>query len=232
MYSHHSRNSPHRDGHQHRHDFSHHGDSHSHSHWHLGGRQHGGHGDGHHHGGFGRDGFGRDGDGLPRARKFSSEDLQLMLLALLADKPSHGYELIKALETRSNGFYTPSPGMIYPALTYLEELGFVSVTQEGNRKAYELTELGKAYLATNQERADLMLAKLSHIARKMDSIRRAYSGEPYDENDANASGWIPEFVDARRALKATLVKLSEVGAAEQKRIAAILNEATRKILGE
>jgi DNA-binding PadR family transcriptional regulator len=199
----------------------------------MAGRQHGDHGGhGGHDGGHHRGGFGRDGDGLHRGRKFSSEDLQLLLLALLATKPSHGYELIKALETRSNGFYTPSPGMIYPALTFLEEIGFVSVTQEGNRKAYELTELGRDYLATNQERADLMLAKLTHIARKMDSIRRAYSGEPYDENDDGASGWIPEFVEARRALKHALVRLSEVSAAEQKRIAGILNEATRKILGE
>ena len=87
-------------------------------------------------GGFG--GFG-DGDGFGRGRKFTSEDLQLMLLVLLADRPSHGYELIKALDARSNGFYSPSPGMVYPALTYLEELGYVSVTLEGNRKRYELS---------------------------------------------------------------------------------------------
>jgi len=191
------------------------------------------HSGGHHQrGGFGRDGFGRDGDDLTRGRKFSSEDLQLLLLALLASKPAHGYELIKALETRSNGFYTPSPGMIYPALTYLEEIGYVTVSQEGNRKAYQLAEAGQQYLATNQERAELMLAKLTHIARKMDSVRRAYSGEANNENDESASGWIPEFVEARRALKHSLVKLSDVNPQEQKRIAGILNEATRQILGQ
>jgi DNA-binding PadR family transcriptional regulator len=179
-----------------------------------------------------RGGFGRDGDGLTRGRKFSSGDLQLLLLALLANKPAHGYELIKALETRSNGFYAPSPGMIYPALTYLEEIGYVTVTQEGNRKAYHLAEAGQQYLSANQERADLMLAKLTHIARKMDSVRRAYSGDAYDQNDESAPGWIPEFVDARRALKHALVKLSDVNPQEQKRIAAILNEATRQILGQ
>ena len=57
----------------------------------------------------------------------SAEDLQLMLLGLLEQNPSHGYELIKALGTLSNGFYTPSPGMVYPALTYLEELGYATV---------------------------------------------------------------------------------------------------------
>ena len=124
-------------------------------------------------GGFG----GGDGDGFPRGRKFSSDDLQLLLLALLDAQPSHGYELIKALETRSNGFYSPSPGMVYPALTYLEELGYVTVQLEGNRKRYELAEPGRQHLADNRERVELMLAKLTHIARKMDSVRRAFAGE-------------------------------------------------------
>ena len=124
-------------------------------------------------GGFG----GGEGDGFPRGRKFTSDDLQLLLLALLDAQPSHGYELIKALETRSNGFYSPSPGMVYPALTYLEELGYVTVQLEGNRKRYELAEPGRTHLASNRERVELMLAKLTHIARKMDSVRRAFAGE-------------------------------------------------------
>jgi len=203
---------------------------------HFAGRHRSGHDDhddGHaHRGGFGRGRFGNDDDGLTRGRKFSSDDLQLLLLALLATKPAHGYELIKALELRSNGFYTPSPGMVYPALTYLEEIGYVTVTQEGNRKAYQLAQAGQDYLSTNQERADLMLAKLTHIARKMDSVRRAYSGETNIDGDENAAAWLPEFVEARRALKYALVKLSDANPTEQKRITAILNEATAQILGK
>ncbi len=67
--------------------------------------------------GFGEHGLG--GHGFRMGRKLGSADLQTVLLALLADRPSHGYELIKAIEERSGGFYTPSPGVIYPALTYL-----------------------------------------------------------------------------------------------------------------
>ena len=203
----------------------------------MGGSKRGGHhhdpshDGGHHRSGFGRDGFGRDGDGLTRGRKFSSYDLQLLLLALLAIKPAHGYELIKALEVRSNGFYIPSPGMIYPALTYLEEIGYVTVAQDGNRKPYQLSQAGQEFLAANQECADLMLAKLTDIASKMDSVRRAYSGEPRDESDDSTSSWIPEFVEARRALKYLLVKLSDATPVEQKRIAAILNQASKQILG-
>jgi DNA-binding PadR family transcriptional regulator len=176
-------------------------------------------------GGFG----GGDGDGFPRGRKFSSDDLQLLLLALLDAQPSHGYELIKALETRSNGFYSPSPGMVYPALTYLEELGHVTVQLEGNRKRYELAEPGRQHLADNRERVELMLAKLTHIARKMDSVRRAFAGE--EQLDPAEGGWLPELSEARRALKHALLRRDNVPADEQRRIAAILARATAEIEG-
>lgn len=181
-------------------------------------------------GGFPGGGFpgGFDGgEGFPRGRKFSSDDLQLLLLALLKDKPSHGYELIKALETRSNGFYSPSPGMVYPALTYLEELGYVTVELEGNRKRYAPAEPGQAHLAAHRERVDLMLAKLTHIARKMDSVRRALAGE--DPAEVEEGGWVPELIQARRALKTALFRRDAVPADEQRRIAAILQRATREI---
>src|SRR5208282_842328 len=94
---------------------------------------------GRHHGGRGFGGFvagftggrGLGGGSFRTGRKLSSADLQLIILALLAEKPSHGYELIKSLEERSSGFYSPSPGMVYPALSYLEEIGHASVEPEG-----------------------------------------------------------------------------------------------------
>ncbi len=104
-----------------------------------------------------------DGEGWRRGRKFSADDLQLLLLAMLEEKPSHGYELIKAIETRTNGFYKPSPGVVYPALTYLEEVGYATVDTEGNKKRYQLSETGKAHLATNRERVEVMIAKLRHV---------------------------------------------------------------------
>ncbi|WP_321813198.1 MULTISPECIES: PadR family transcriptional regulator [unclassified Paraburkholderia] len=176
-------------------------------------------------GGFGGPGGFGDGDGFGRGRKFTSEDLQLMLLALLAERPSHGYELIKALDSRSNGFYSPSPGMVYPALTYLEELGYVSVTLEGNRKRYELSDEGRTYLADNRERADLILAKLTHFGRKMDLMRRAFAGE----DPADGSSWVRELIEARRALKRALLRRTDASPEEQRRIAAILVRATQEI---
>ncbi|WP_028222047.1 PadR family transcriptional regulator [Paraburkholderia oxyphila] len=190
---------------------------------HRGGEGHGDFGDRFGEG-FGR-GFGGNGDGFGRARKFTSEDLQLMLLVLLAERPSHGYELIKALDARSNGFYSPSPGMVYPALTYLEELGYVSVSLEGNRKRYELSDEGRAHLEANRERADLILAKLTHFGRKMELMRRALAGE----DPVEVTGWVRELIEARRALKHALLVRTDASPDEQRRIAAILARATREI---
>ena len=170
---------------------------------------------------------GFDNEGWRRGRKFSADDLQLLLLSLLEEKPSHGYELIKALETRTNGFYKPSPGVVYPALTYLEEVGYATVDTEGNKKRYQLSEAGKLHLAANRERVDVMVAKLRHVARKMEWMRRAMSGEPQPEPEQG--GWLPELMQARGALKRAMVMRSEAGADEQRRIAAILMRAAAEI---
>ncbi|MBZ5796080.1 PadR family transcriptional regulator [Burkholderia contaminans] len=182
----------------------------------------------------GRGGFGDFGDdGMPRGRQFSSDDLQLLLLALVAEQPSHGYELIKALDTRSNGFYSPSPGMVYPALTYLEEVGFVASQAEGNRKRYALTDAGRAYLDAQRERVDTLFARLTHLARKMEFMRRAFAGESAgnETQDEAQAGWLPEFVEARVALKRALLHKSAAGPDEQRRIAAIMRRATAEIEG-
>src|ERR1700749_2032847 len=96
-------------------------------------------------GGWFADGGELGGRGFGMGRKLASGDLQLLILDLLAEKPRHGYEIIKALEERSKGFYVPSPGMVYPALTYLEEIGHATVETAGTRKLYRLTELGRSY---------------------------------------------------------------------------------------
>ncbi|AOZ02978.1 PadR family transcriptional regulator [Cupriavidus sp. USMAHM13] len=176
-------------------------------------------------GGDGTDGF--DEGGWRRGRKFSADDLQLLLLSLLEEQPSHGYELIKALETRTSGFYKPSPGVIYPALTYLEEVGYATVDSEGNKKRYHLAQPGRDHLEANRERLALMLGKLRHVARKMEWMRRAMAGEAQVEPEAG--GWLPEYVAARQGLKRALVLRGEASPDEQRRIAAILQRATAEI---
>jgi DNA-binding PadR family transcriptional regulator len=183
-------------------------------------------------GGRGDSGFGDD-ESFTRGRKFTGEDLQLMLLALIAEQARHGYELIKAIETRSNGFYAPSPGMVYPALTYLEELGFVTVQQEGNRKRYEISEAGRMHLAANRDQVDMILAKLSYVAHKMESVRRAYAAEQEDADGGafgrDAGSWHPKLQQARYALKLALLRRIDADDLEQQRIAEILLRAAAEI---
>ena len=108
----------------------------------------------------GRGGWrGRGGPG----RLFASGDLRYLLLALIADKPSHGYELIKAIEEKLGGAYSPSPGIIYPMLTLLEETGLATVTSEGTRKLYSITEEGKTALEENRAVVDAILHRMSAV---------------------------------------------------------------------
>src|SRR5215470_6698512 len=110
-------------------------------------------------------------------RKLGAEDLQLLILALLAEKPAHGYELIKALSDRSGGYYQPSPGMVYPALTYLEEIGYASFESEGTRKLYSITDAGRAHLEENRSIAETILAQLKWVGERVGAMRGAFAND-------------------------------------------------------
>jgi DNA-binding PadR family transcriptional regulator len=169
-------------------------------------------------------GMGMGGRAFRAGRRLASGDLQLVLLALLAERPSHGYELIKALEERSDGFYSPSPGMVYPALTWLEEMGYASVVAEGAKKLYSLTDTGRAYLSENQDAADAMLSQLEQVGRKMGRLREAF-GEDED------SDW-RELEAVRRELKHALREKRGSSAEERNRIIAVLRQAVAQIRGK
>jgi DNA-binding PadR family transcriptional regulator len=192
----------------------------------LGGR-HGHHRFGHFAAGF-TGGMGMGGRAFRAGRRLASGDLQLVLLALLADRPSHGYELIKALEERSGGFYAPSPGMVYPALTWLEEVGYASVAAEGTKKLYSITDTGSEFLRDNQDAADAMLSQLEHVGRKMGRVREIFGG--FDEGEE--LGESREIHAARRNLKQALRERRDASAHEKSRIAVILNEAAAQIRGK
>lgn len=197
---------------------------HPHDILHAIGRHRGQGGLSHGHGGFGRGFMG--GDGFPGGRRLGAAELQLLLLALLADQPAHGYELIRMLEERSGGFYAPSPGMVYPALTYLEELGHAAVTPEGNRKLYTLTDAGRAHFDAHREQAELILDMLARIGGRMTQVREAFAG--LDAADPQAAD---ELHQARHALKHALMRKRDCAPDEARRIASILDRATAEILG-
>ncbi|WP_152044726.1 PadR family transcriptional regulator [Aureimonas psammosilenae] len=93
-------------------------------------------------------------------RLFDYGDLRLLVLAMLAERPRHGYELIKDIEEKFGGSYSPSPGVIYPTLSWLEDMGYAAVEAEGgNRKSYRVTGEGEAFLVLNRTAADELLAR-------------------------------------------------------------------------
>jgi len=171
--------------------------------------------------------------GFRSGRKLGGDDLQLVVLALLADKPYHGYEIMKALEERSGGFYSPSPGMVYPALTYLEEIGYASVEAEGAKKLYRITAEGRAYLEQNRRVVDAILAQLAWVGDKMEHVRRVFAGdERGGEGEQARRGWSAELNAARRALRSELSALVDAPADEQRRVAEILERAAKEIRGK
>ena len=157
-------------------------------------------------------------------RKLGAEDLQLLILALLSEKPAHGYELIKAFSDRSGGYYHPSPGMIYPALTYLEEIGYASFESEGTRKLYSITNAGRAHLEENRSFADTILAQLRWVGERMGAMRSTFS------SDSASSDAISVKLDAARTrLRAALTEMRGASEDEQRRVAEILDRAADEI---
>jgi len=119
--------------------------------------------------------------GRSRRRVFDQGDLRYVLLNLIAEAPRHGYELIKAIEEKFGGTYSPSPGVIYPTLTLLEELGYIRPGgNDGSRKQFVVTPEGSAFLAANQAVVDQIFARMAEVSRAYGSgpapeIRRALS---------------------------------------------------------
>ena len=113
-------------------------------------------------GGFGgRHGGGMNPDDLRAGRMLAQGDLRLVALALIAQAPRHGYEIIKLVEEKTADWYSPSPGIVYPTLTYLEEAGYVTGSSEGSKKLYTITDEGRAFL---KERADTVEDVRSRMA--------------------------------------------------------------------
>jgi len=189
--------------------------------------RHGGH---HSFGRFGRgfmEGGGMGGRGFGMGRKLASADLQLLILKLLEEKPRHGYEVIKELEERSKGFYVPSPGMVYPALTYLEELEHATVEASGTRKLYSITAAGQAHLEANRSRADELFKQFQRVGERMDQVRRAMDAEQGEESESRFGS--KELHRARRDLKQALIDKIGSSKEEQQRIALILQRAAAQI---
>ena len=126
-------------------------------------------------------------------RMLATGDLRLIALALIAEQPRHGYEIIKVLEEKTSGWYSPSPGIVYPTLTYLEEAGYVTAQAEGSKKPYTITDEGRAYLDQNRDFVDAVLERLAAIGGKIARMRRRLGG---DEEDDRRGPALPPLVRA------------------------------------
>jgi len=138
-------------------------------------------------------------------RVFGRGGLRLVLLQLIADAPRHGYELIKAIEERLGGRYSPSPGVVYPTLTLLEETGLVQVDapDAGGRKRYSVTPTGQAHLAEHRSHTDELMARMRagvdgaglragrppQVTRAIENLKLAMrlrlAGEPLNDEQAH-----------------------------------------------
>jgi DNA-binding PadR family transcriptional regulator len=191
---------------------------------------------------FDRMGGGFMGPGMRAAKMLASGDLRLIILALLSEKPGHGYEIIKAIEEHSSGIYSPSPGMVYPALTYLEELGYTASESEGTKKLYRITEAGTAYLNENRAGVEETLDQLARFGRKVSQFRKQFTEENEEDDDLGAdprrgirSDWRQmktEFRELRNELKAALHEKHDASPEERKRVFAILRRAIDEIRGK
>jgi DNA-binding PadR family transcriptional regulator len=102
-----------------------------------------------------------------RRRMFEAGELRLVLLKLIADQPRHGYDLIRAIEEMTGGDYAPSPGVVYPTLTMLEDMGLIEEDKaEGSRKLYAATDAGRAHLEERSEEVEALMARLEKLGAK------------------------------------------------------------------
>lgn len=153
-------------------------------------------------------------------------DLRYVILFLLEEKPRHGYELIKALEELSSGVYSPSPGAIYPTLTFLEDSGLATVSTEENKKLYTITAEGKARLDKNRESLNLLIQRFSSGGEKMSRFKefmgQTEAAEARSKDHSSIRG-------SMHGLKVELFRFLDAPGEKKEKVAAILENAIKEI---
>ncbi|HEV7986267.1 MAG TPA: PadR family transcriptional regulator [Steroidobacteraceae bacterium] len=186
--------------------------------------------------------------GLRAGKMLSADDLQLIMLALLQDGPRHGYDIIKSLQEHSSGLYKPSPGVVYPALTYLEEAGLAVSETEGSKRRYRITEAGSELLAKQRATADELLAQLARFGQKMAQFQREYhedevAGQEWGGSGSGTDGgreqdkheWRQvkaQFHELRHEFKQVLFEKLHASIEEKRRVLEILRRAIAEIRGK
>ena len=193
---------------------------------------------------FGFGGF-MGGPQIRPSKMLGSDELQLIILSLLSEKPRHGYEIIKALEEHSSGIYVPSPGMVYPALTYLEDMGYASAEAEGNKKLYRITDTGAEHLKTNRAGVDEALEQLARVGRRIADFQKRYAAENAVAEDVDAATrnktreeqrevfrTAAHYRELRDAVRAALYEKLDATPDEKERVTNIIRKAVEEIRGK
>jgi DNA-binding PadR family transcriptional regulator len=111
---------------------------------------------------------------------FERGDLKFVILRLVSKRPMHGYEVMKALEEESKGYYRPSPGSVYPTLQMLQDEGYVTVEEQEGKKIYTITDAGVTYLGDNEDVVDDVFDRVEHFTDRffggdMRALSRSFS---------------------------------------------------------
>ncbi|RJF85832.1 PadR family transcriptional regulator [Sphingomonas cavernae] len=170
----------------------------------------------HGQGGWGRHGWGEQrGGGRGRRRVFDGGELRLVLLKLISEQPRHGYDLIREIEERTGGAYAPSPGVIYPTLTLLEDMGLIDEEKsEGAKKLFSITKAGEDHLNERREEVDALFARLA----EMGAMRARTEAAPV----RRAMGNLKSVLQNRLAEEEVDIDLLH-------QVAALIDEAAQKI---
>jgi DNA-binding PadR family transcriptional regulator len=196
-----------------------------HEHRHAAGRH--GRWGGHRHGG-GRQGRGNDfggGDMMRAGRMLAQGDLRLLALALIAEQPRHGYEIIKVLEDKTAGWYSPSPGIVYPTLTYLEEVGYLTSQPEGAKRLYTITPEGRAHLEENRDFVDAVLERLGAMGERVTRMRRRAQSEDDERRGPSVSPMVRAAIENLRDIAAK--RLEDDAEAEAKVVEVLVAAASQ-----
>jgi DNA-binding PadR family transcriptional regulator len=158
----------------------------------------------------------RDGERGGRSRRmFDGSELRLVLLKLIEEQPRHGYDLIRDIEERTSGAYAPSPGVIYPTLTMLDEMGLIEEQKsEGAKKLFAITVTGQALLTEREEEVEALFARLEDLG----SMRSRTSGGPIRRAMGNLQAVLQQKLGA-----------GEIDGDTLHQVAALIDEAAQKI---
>ncbi len=153
-------------------------------------------------------------------------DLRYLILFLLDKKPRHGYEIIKSVEELSSGAYSPSPGSIYPTLTFLEEGGFADSALVENKKLYSITKQGRELLEENKSFVSELIKRFENACEKMSRLKH-WVGREEDEEIASENR--PSIRRSMHRLKTELFAMTEASGAKKRKVVEIIDRAVEEI---